>query len=260
MFKSLTSQVSSVLLASVLLSGCSGVIGSPQVSIEEIRASYDVEEELLLIAAVKSGNLKHVKALIKAGFDVNVRDNYKCPFFDGDIKSSGSTPLLYAAREGNLEIVQELIKAGADVNAKTNCGYDADTPLHKVAGHWEVNNGHLEIVRELIKAGADVNVKGGGNSTPLHSAAREGNSEIVQELIKAGADVNVKTNGGWTPLLYAVGGPEERHTGNLEIVQELVRAGADVNVKGGRNRQTPLLRLVVDDGIASFLIENGATE
>ena len=212
-------RFSSFLLASVLLlSGCSG-IGGPQISVEEVRTLYNTEDRYLLRIAVENGNLEHVKALIKAGFRVNVKSG---PFL--------STPLVSAAEEGHWEIVKELIKAGADVNAKTKSFDYSYTPLHLASGR-----GHLEIVQQLIKAGANVKVKTKGGGTPLHSATSgKGNLEIVQELVRAGADVNVKNKSGWTPLLFAA------ENGKTEAVQELIKTGADVNAKTKRLKIAPL--------------------
>lgn len=192
-------RFSSLLLSSVLLLSGGDVIGSPEVSIEEIRALYDIEERFFLEAAVLTGNLKYVKALIKAGFDVNVKEN-----------DYGLTPLHFATGKENLEITQELIKGGADVNAKDN---DGKTPLY-----FAVERNNLESVQELIKAGANVNVKNNKDETPLQSAIYEDNNlEIIQELIRAGADVNVRDNDlGFTPLHQAA---------ILKTAQEAIRSG-----------------------------------
>ena len=187
------------------------------------------------------GRLEIVQKLIKAGADVNLRNN------------QGDTPLYRAALDkaadnNRLEIIQELIKAGADVNLRNNEG---DTPLSKATFH-----GRLEIVQKLIKAGADVNLRNNQGDTPLYDAAFYGYLEIVQELIKAGADVNVKVRGD-TPLHNAA------ENGYLEIVQELIKAGADVNLRNNQG-DTPLYyakdnpydnRKIID-----FLESNGARE
>ena len=54
------------------------------------------------------GNVRMIKALIKAGADINVTD------------PEGWTALHISAASGNLEICQQLLKSGADVFARTN--------------------------------------------------------------------------------------------------------------------------------------------
>lgn len=71
-------------------------------------------------------NVKGMRSLIRAGADVNVKNNF------------GRTPLHAAAESGHLGCLRELIAAGADVNAKDDNDF---TPLHKAAG-----KGHDECV------------------------------------------------------------------------------------------------------------------
>jgi ankyrin repeat protein len=98
-------------------------------------------------------NTEVVRALIKAGADVNAKDN------------DGFTPLIWgAAKNGKgAEIVAVLIQAGADIHAKDNNG---STPLM-----WAAGCKNTEAVNTLIQAGADVNVKNGDGETALMWAA-----------------------------------------------------------------------------------------
>jgi len=59
-----------------------------------------------MLEAVWSNDTKKLKELVKAGVNVNARN--EC----------GWTPLHYAVGGGHLEIVKLLLKSGADVNAK----------------------------------------------------------------------------------------------------------------------------------------------
>ena len=79
--------------------------------------------------SARNGHLEVVRALIKAGADVNAKDN------------DGWTPLHYSAWNGHLEVARALIEAGADVNAKENGG---STPLHAAA-----EKGHKSVIKIL---------------------------------------------------------------------------------------------------------------
>ncbi|MDB2414437.1 ankyrin repeat domain-containing protein [Rickettsiales bacterium] len=67
-----------------------------------------------LIAACNNGNTEIAKALIKAGADVNLADNY------------GNIALIIACQNGYTETVKALIEAKADVNLTDS---DGDTAL-----------------------------------------------------------------------------------------------------------------------------------
>jgi len=73
-----------------------------------------------------------VKALIEAGADINVRNNY------------GNTALMLSSWYGSIDIVKTLIEAGADINEHDN---DGDTALILSSC-----NGHSDVVRVLKNA------------------------------------------------------------------------------------------------------------
>lgn len=72
-----------------------------------------VKEENPLINAVRTGDVKKVKELIKAGADVNAKDD------------RAGTALMLASQNGNNKLVELLIRAGADVNIKNKEGKTA---------------------------------------------------------------------------------------------------------------------------------------
>ena len=142
-----------------------------------------------------SGTVAQVQQAIKAGADVNARNEW------------GSTPLMYAAGfNTNPDVLSVLIKAGADVNARNERGW---TPLMYAAGF----NTNPDVLSVLIKAGADVNARDNNGETPLMFAAGTNtNPDVISVLIKAGADVNARNERGWTALKFAKDNPAIKGT------------------------------------------------
>ena len=97
------------------------------------------------------GDLNAIQQHIKAGSDLNEKDDY------------GSSPLIIATTFGKTEAAMALIGAGADVNCKNN---DGSTPLHTAAFLCRI-----EIVEALLENGADKNIKNNFGSTALESVA-----------------------------------------------------------------------------------------
>jgi hypothetical protein len=180
-------------IAAVVLVGCGESQQSlPIVETKPVDSVVEAEKakpptakapDILIIDAIKAGNIEAVKQYLTAGTDVNAKD------------SVGWTALHQAAYGGHKEIVELLITKGADVNAKNDSG---STPLRAAA-----LNGHKEVVELLIEKGADVNAKNVVGMTPLHYAAQQGHKETAELLIGNGADVSVLANDGTTPLDWA---------------------------------------------------------
>jgi CubicO group peptidase (beta-lactamase class C family) len=114
--------------------------------------------------AVLQGNLDAVKQHIKAGTDLNEKDQF------------GSTPLIIAVTFGKNDIVKELIKAGADINVTNNEG---STPLH-IAAFFA----RPEIVKSLLDNGADKYLRNIAGSTAydIVAAPFEYDKELYDKL------------------------------------------------------------------------------
>ena len=164
---------------------------------------------LLLIDAVKAGNVESVGALLKQGADVNAAS------------ADGTTALHWAAQTNATELAQLLIAAGANANAANRYGV---TPLTIAA-----TSGNAALAEALLDAGADANVTVGEGETILMTAARAGNVDTIKALVSHGADVNAAEQWqGQTALVYAA---LENHADAVKLLAEL---GADVNIRSKR--------------------------
>ena len=92
--------------------------------------------------AVTRGDVETVRALLRAGAEVNARDH------------RGQTALMLAAHRGFREMVEILVEGGADLNVTAKFNLSA-LMLAIIAGH-------AEVARVLARAGTDLRVKGSG--------------------------------------------------------------------------------------------------
>ena len=150
--------------------------------------------------AVSKGAIEEIRRLLKAGADVNARDN------------NGRTALMLAATFGQTEAIRELLKAGANVNARDNNGRTAlmmpttfgqteaaelsviFTPSLMMPTTFE----QTEAIRELLKAGADIEARNKHGLTALMEAAWRGHTRAIRELVRAGADKRARAGNGET--------------------------------------------------------------
>lgn len=188
--------------------------------------------------AVYAEDAETTALLIRAGANVNIRNNY------------GVSPLAVAARHGSANIVEQLMKAGADPNDKLNYVNADETPLMHAA-----RAGSVEAVRLLLLAGAQVNARESWNGqSALHWAAAEGHGAVVEALIEGGADIRQPSNAGSSPFLFAV------RKGDMRTVQAFLAAGADVNEKRRPDFATPLLVAIINghEDLVDLLLDKGA--
>jgi ankyrin repeat protein len=138
-----------------------------------------------LVVAVRESNLPEVSRLLRAGADVNAKDNYY-----------GRTPLHWVSENDHVQVVKELLDHGADVEAKDS---SLCTPLH-----WASNNGCVAVVDELLSRGANAEAKDSEGDTPLHFASLTDHLTIVKALLAVGADCRAINNNGGLSIHYAV--------------------------------------------------------
>lgn len=165
-----------------------------------------------LIDAARRADTTAVRALLKAGADVNAPQD------------DGARALHWAAHWDDVEMAELLLDARASVNAANELGA---TPL------WlACLNGSPAMVDKLLKAGADPNIALLSGETPLMTAARTGSAEVVKLLAARGADLNAReSTQGQTALMWAA---SERHP---QVVRVLVEVGADVNARSQVRRR-----------------------
>ena len=156
-----------------------------------------------LICAAANNDHKSAELLIKAGAEVNVKDNL------------GWSPLMYATDvKYGVKMVSFLLDNGADPNVRNKGG---DTPLITA-----VAANIIASVKLLIEKGADIHATDAKGRSALIIAVVNGNAEIVSFLLSKGAKLESVDQEGKTPLMWAA------TKGNLEIVKLLLAKGADI--------------------------------
>jgi len=199
-----------------------------------------------MVLAAGKGDLQRLELLLKAGGDINGKDQY------------GEYPLHAACVKDSMEMVKFLVSHGADVNVQSRSGA---TVLNYVCAQ-----GKMEIVRLLLEAGADPNISRDTGQTPLHALlsirarANENEQELAELLLEHGADVNARDASLATPLLYACGGKHTSDGGiRLRTVSYLLSAGACVNIENNSGI-TPLHWACSqgDTALVNILLEAGA--
>jgi ankyrin repeat protein len=224
--------------------------------------------------AVYEGDADRVRALIRAGADVSLANNYGANAMqlaaeqadvallkllldagaDADSANpEGQTALMLVARTGNVDAAKLLLKEGATVNARENWG-------QQTALMWAAARRQAAMVDYLISAGADINAQSihrdyprhvtkegraknldTGGLTPLMYAIRENCLSCVEIMIKHKVDLDLPDPDGTSPLLLAI------HNNRWDISKRLIEAGADVQ-QWDTFGQAPLLAIVSRHG------------
>jgi ankyrin repeat protein len=203
-----------------------------------------------LSLAAEHGHAEVVRALVRAGSDVNAQDQL------------GRTPLMLAVNGNHSAIVEGLLTAKADVHARNK---DQETALSLA-----VQRQNAHIARLLMAAGAKVNLKCCEGGTPLMKAAERCNLELVELLLNAGAKATTRSKGSGGPVKAASGATCEKPVPEgtaivpmpedkiVPAVKCLLEAGADANAADGmgttalmdaaRNGYGELARMLLNAG------------
>lgn len=229
--------------------------------------------EAQLFTLIRSGDAAGLRAALKSGVSVSVRDG------------AGNTPAISAAAYGSLDSLRALLDHGAEVNATNARGatalmraaYDpakvalllergADVSQRSGFGTTALmlaarTSGSHRSVKALLERGADVNATNLFGATALMAATASGDLATVRLLLEAGADPNAHPvaseagflfGGGRSPLMWAA------FRGNLPIMNRLLEAGARVDDEGLLG--TPLIQAAWADRLpaAALLLKRGA--
>jgi serine/threonine-protein phosphatase 6 regulatory ankyrin repeat subunit B len=200
-----------------------------------------------LIQATKSNNIDVIKALLKAGTDVNEA-------YSGSTALYAALMTTFTASGMNIEIVELLLARGARGDA-------GDFDKNLLVMNLLCGEGDLSIVKKLYEVGAPLNQSSKYTLTPLIGASRNGSVELIEYLLDQGARINDYRE--YTSVSYwdesaKIMRPDnlvDRQSplmtaavrGNRDALDLLVRRGADVNVT--MYLEMNALMMVVDGGV-----------
>ena len=176
--------------------------------------------------AVKALDLKKTEQLLKAGVNIDERDE------------KGETAMHIAARYGRLSMLRLLLKYRPNLYIENKKGYtplgiaisrnyiksieliigvqkSQEYQLDMLPIHKAVVENRINDLLTLVRDGFDVDAANSKGITPLHLAAKLGNAPMVEMLIKSGADVFKSDNEGRDALYYA-------RYGNDSLVKALI--------------------------------------
>jgi uncharacterized protein len=172
----------------------------------DVRAR-DGDGRTALTAAAYGNRVDVARALVRAGADVNAKDDtMQSPYLIAtsevgddprllelilengaevdDKDSYNGTGLIRAAERGHPRIVRRLLQAGIDRDHVNRLGW---TALHEAIVLGDGGSQHVATVRALVDGGVDVNVPDGSGVRPLRHAEERGYRAIADALREAGA-------------------------------------------------------------------------
>ncbi len=173
-------------------------------------ANWHISDEFI---SVNIDRMRVIKALLKAGADVNGRNSDMEPRWSGARyrrRQVGSTAFLFAAKSADIEVMRLLLANGAD--PKINTGLNINALMLAAGIAWASNQDRaneeqvLEVVKMLVEElNFDVNFAADTGETAMHAAAYRGANSVVQYLFDKGAKLDVQDLSGRTPLQVADG-------------------------------------------------------
>ena len=182
--------------------------------------------DLRLIDAVKSRDLRGIRALVEQGVDIDAK------------QPGGATALAWAVHLQDRETVDRLLASGAEVNTADEYG---DTPLILASA-----NGDLYMIERLVAAGADATAERWSGETALMLASGTGVAGAVGLLAERGSPLDAtETRRGQTALMWAAA------EGHSDVVEALIAAGAEVNIASAEGF-TALAFAVTSDDVRSI--------
>jgi ankyrin repeat protein len=225
------------------------------ISLSYYRQDAAGRRAILLVQAMRSGNVKEVDQLLKAdprlahGLEHGTAQSSHTALQNALVRMhpangskvidrilqekpdvnersvGGETALQVAAAMNKPAEVQRLIQLGADLNAIDDRG---QTPLHMALRSDSTG----KVLKLLLDAGADPNINPPLRPPPdwrrpLHTAAEEGNRLIVSHLLDAGAQIDAQDTRGRTALDLALADDHRRH----DVATLLIERGANMTAK-----------------------------
>jgi len=186
-----------------------------------------VDKNLALVRAARSGEVEAVKALIDYGADPNADLSKQTVTEEGagvmaQYEGPGSA-LIYAAESGNPDMVREILRYHPALEAKDREGKTAMFAAGESRSQ-DKDGARVEIVRMLAAAGANVNARDNDGSTPLHGIYL---TDVEEELLKLGADVNARNNDGETAIFTNV---------DNDCVALFIQHGANLAIRDNKGR------------------------
>ncbi len=158
--------------------------------------------------------LKIMNLLLKAGADVNARDD------------SGWTALMGAAYAGRLQAVKLLLESrgffskitGQGIKLNVINSYGMSALLLSTGTTVWGSDEQLQILDLILKAGADPDIRDRNDLTALMTASMTGRIEAVKLLLKAHANINLTAHNSKTALMFAL---DNKHNDIANLLKAL---------------------------------------